>query len=453
MGFLSRHMWSFLDARFHTQPFRKFVDQQMHKRMPPHTGWVHVFGSLSLMLFLNQVITGILLLLYYRPTAEEAFKSIQYLHSEVSFGWLFRQLHAWGATLMILTVIVHMARTFFMGAYKKPRELTWVVGVAIFVLTIIFGFSGYLLPWNQLSFWATTVGTEIAGAVPGIGPVLRKLLLGGTDVGPETLSRFFTLHAVVLPWVMFALVVVHLFFMRVQNLATMDPVGEERPYPPESGIPFWPVHLAKEGCVALATLGLLVSLSVLAPWEIGEPADPLTTPAGIKPEWYFLPSYQLLKYFTGPRGRIFSIFLVTVPFLLLFLWPFLDRSKARHPRQRPIAVTVGVLAIVLALVLGTLAHVAESRYTIFGLTIEFDVMGKPKLVEPDADSAHSSRDLRQSGMDTPHAADPVGIGDSTDAEDVALEGWALLSEGRPANHQTPAVATASLSPRAMDSKK
>lgn len=407
MRALIKFVRSYLEARYNMQVFYNFADKQMHKRLPPHIGWPHILGSLSLMMFLNQVITGILLLVYYRPTPEEAHKSIQYLHSEVYFGWLFRQLHAWGATFMIVVVILHMVRTFFMGSYKKPRELTWVVGVVIFLLTITFGFSGYLLPWNQLSYWATTVGTEIARAIPYIGEVIHKLLVGGTSVGRETLSRFFTLHAVVLPWALFFLVVLHLFLMRAQNLATMEPVGQEKPYPPESGIPFWPVHLAKEGCIALAVMGLLITLSVVSPWEIGEPVNPLETPEGIKPEWYFLPSYQLLKYFTGGWGKIVGIFASMIPFVLLFLWPFIDRSKPRHPRHRPIAVSVGGLGIVLALLLGVIGHVSESRRTIFGVTIEFDLLGLPSLVQADSEPSHSS---------SPEQEAPVALPKSNQAE-------------------------------------
>jgi quinol-cytochrome oxidoreductase complex cytochrome b subunit len=327
------------------------------------------------------VITGVLLLVYYRPTPQEAHKSIQYITGDVRFGWLYRQIHAWGATFMILTVVLHMMRTFFMGAYKKPRELTWVTGALIFVLTITFGFTGYLLPWNQLSYWATTVGTGIASAVPGIGPWLSKLMLGGDTVGAETLSRFFTLHVIILPWALALLAAVHLLLMRTQNLATLDPVGQERPYPPECGIPFWPVHVAKEGCVALVVLGVLVTLSVLSPWDIGEPADPLKTPEAVKPEWYFLPTYQLLKYFVGPGGKVLGILVSGVPFVLLFLWPFLDRTPARHPKQRPVATTMGVIAIVLALVFGLLGHLSESRRSFFGQTYQFDIYGVPHPVE------------------------------------------------------------------------
>jgi len=370
----------FADERFPMPAVREFMDHQARKRLPPHTGWLHVFGSLSLIAFVSQVVTGILLLVYYRPTPEEAHKSIEYITGEVRFGWLYRQIHAWGASFMIVAVLLHMIRTFFMGAYKKPREVTWVVGVAIFVVTIVFGFTGYLLPWNQLSYWATTVGTEVSGAVPLVGMWLKKLMLGGENVGAETLSRFFTLHVIILPWTLAFLVALHLVLMRVQNLSTLDPVGRERSYPPEAGIPFWPVHVTKEGCILLVTLGVLITLCVASPWEIGEPANPLETPEAIKPEWYFLPTYQMLKYFSGPAGKILGIMVSGVPFFLLLLWPFLDRSPYRHPKKRPIAVTVGVLALALALFFGTLGYLAESRHTFFGRTYEFDVYAVPHRV-------------------------------------------------------------------------
>jgi quinol-cytochrome oxidoreductase complex cytochrome b subunit len=381
MARLSRRISAFLDERYDMAAVRAFVAKQARKRLPPHTGWLHVFGSLSLIAFLSQVVTGVLLLIYYRPTPQEAHKSIQYIVGEVRFGWLYRQIHAWGATFMILAVVLHMARTYFMGSYKKPRELTWVIGVFIFVLTITFGFTGYLLPWNQLSYWATTVGTEVAGAVPFIGPWLKTLMLGGSSVGAETLSRFFTVHVIVLPWTLAFLIALHLLLMRAQNLATLEPVGQERPYPPESGIPFWPVHVAKEGCVLMATLGVLITLSVLSPWEIGGAADPLKTPEAIKPEWYFLPTYQMLKYFTGPAGKVLGIIAATVPFALLLAWPFIDRTPFRHPRKRPVAVTFGVLGIALALILGVIGHLAETRRTIFGQTVQFDIYGVPHWVE------------------------------------------------------------------------
>lgn len=372
---------------------RAFVDKQAHKRLPPHIGWLHVFGSLSLLLFISQTITGILLLIYYRPTPEAAHASIKYITAQVNFGWMYRQIHAWGASVMILLVTLHMMRTYFMGAYKKPRELTWVTGVFIFILTIVFGFTGYLLPWNQIAFWATTVGTESADKVPVIGGWLKYFLRGGEAVTGETLSRFFVVHVILLPWLLTGLIVIHLTLMRLKNLATLEAVGEEKPLKPEYGVPFFPVHVAKEGVVAVLLLAVLVTLAVLAPWGIGEPANPLLTPEHIKPEWYFLPSYQLLKYFEGPYGAVFGILACSLPFLLLVLWPFLDRGKQRHPRKRPLAVGIGVFAVLAAVTLGYVGHISETNVTFFGKQYHIDLLGVPHAIDGDEQAEQADADI------------------------------------------------------------
>jgi len=372
---------SFFESRFDMAAARALIDKQVHKRLPPHIGWLHVFGSLSLLLFVSQTLTGILLLIYYRPTPEAAYNSIKYITAEVKFGWLYRQVHAWGASLMILAVMLHMIRTFFSGAYKKPRELTWITGVLLVIVTISFGFTGYLLPWNQISFWATTVGTESANKVPLIGEWLEYFLRGGENVTGETLSRFFVMHVIILPWVATGIVAIHLALMRLNNLATFERVGEEKPVPPERGIPFYPVHVAKEGVVIPILFAVLVTLSVLAPWEIGDPANPLSTPEHIKPEWYFLPSYQLLKYFEGPYGAVIGVLACGVPFLLLLLWPFLDRGKERHPRKRPLAVGFGLVGLLAALFLGWLGHISETDRTFFGKRYHIDLLGWPHRIQ------------------------------------------------------------------------
>jgi quinol-cytochrome oxidoreductase complex cytochrome b subunit len=258
-------------------------------------------------------------------------------------------------------------------------------------VTITFGFTGYLLPWNQVAFWATTVGTESANKIPVVGEWLRFFIRGGDVVTGETLSRFFVVHVIILPWVLTGLLTIHLVLMRAANLSTLEPVGEEKHLDPKYGIPFFPVHVCKESIVIVLLIAVLVTLSVVSPWEIGAPANPLATPEHIKPEWYFLPSYQLLKYFEGQYGAFFGIIACSVPFLLLLLWPFLDRGKHRHPKKRPLAVGVGLVGLIAALVLGVLGHLSETEQTFFGRRYHIDHYGRPHRIDdaaPHADSPH-----------------------------------------------------------------
>ena len=365
-----------LGERFDLDQMRKPLKEQIEKPLPGHISWLHTFGSMSLLIFLSQVVTGVLLLIYYRPTVEGAYESVKYIMSTAYLGWLYRQVHAWGANLMVIIVFLHILRTFYSGSFKKPRELTWVFGVMLFVMTLVFGFTGYLLPWNQLAYWATTVGTEVAGSIPFIGEWLKTLMRGGSSVGSETLSRFFVMHVIILPWLLFFVVSAHLFLVRFQGIATMEPVGEEKKVKAEEGIPFFPHHVLKEGIVFYLLLGVLITLAILHPFELGEKADSLRTPHAIKPEWYFLSMYQVLKYFPKLTG----IFVVSLAPVLLFLWPFLDKSREKSPRRRPISITVSVLTLLSLLVLGILGHLAETRKTFFGKVYEFDIYGRPHLI-------------------------------------------------------------------------
>lgn len=366
--------------RFEVEKLREPFQKQLRKPLPKHVGWFHTLGSMSLFLFVSQVVTGILLLVYYRPTVDEAFESVKFIMSKAYMGWLYRQVHAWGANLMVIFVFLHMLRTYFTGSYKKPREITWIFGVLLFVLTMVFGFTGYLLPWNQLAYWATTVGTEVAGSIPVVGIWIKTLLRGGATVSGETLSRFFVIHVVVLPWVLSFLVLIHLFLVRLQGVATLDPVDREQAVDKKEGIPFFPHHVIKEGMVWFVLIGVLITLSILMPFELGEKADPLVTPYAIKPEWYFLPFYQVLKYFP----KLVGIFIVSIGPLMLLLWPFLDRGKERDPHKRPFAVAFGVLVICSLLFFGLVGHVSESKVKIFGKMYEFDVYGIPKPAAPEA---------------------------------------------------------------------
>ena len=182
-------------------------------RPEPEGNWWNTLGSASLFLFVMQGLTGIFLTVYYTPSPDHAYDSIQYIMNDLAFGWLIRGIHHWGASLMVLVVFIHMVRVFVTASFKYPRELTWLIGVGLLLLTVGMGFTGYLLPWHQQAYWATTVGTRIAGSVPFIGDFILKILRGGPDLSALTLQRFFSAHIWMLPGLLAALIGVHLFLI------------------------------------------------------------------------------------------------------------------------------------------------------------------------------------------------------------------------------------------------
>ncbi len=206
---MAAKVMSWLDERLGlTTIYNTVLDRNV-----PKVNWLFTLGSATAILFALQAITGTFLSVYYVPSPDHAYDSIQYIMTGVSYGWLIRGIHHWGATLMVITVFLHMLRTFYMAAYKYPREITWLTGVVLLLTTLGMGFTGYLLPWNQRSYWATTVGTEIPGTVPFIGPFITRLLRGGSDLSAVTLTRFFSLHIWFLPAVIILLIGVHLYLV------------------------------------------------------------------------------------------------------------------------------------------------------------------------------------------------------------------------------------------------
>ena len=205
-------VYGWLDERLDLESIRTFAAD---KRVPVHAQefW-YCLGGITLFLFLVQVATGILLILYYRPSTEEAFESVQFIMTEVQFGWLIRNIHSWSANLLVATMMIHLFSVYFTRAYRKPRELPWLTGMALFGIFLFFGFSGYLLPWNELAFFATRVGTEIPGVIPVIGPFLRRLLRGGNDVTGATLTRFYGIHVAILPALVTVILGAHLYMVQ-----------------------------------------------------------------------------------------------------------------------------------------------------------------------------------------------------------------------------------------------
>jgi cytochrome b6 len=330
------------DDRLATATLAEFArkkDVPIHR----HTIWYY-FGGMTLFLFAVQVVTGILLLLYYRPSAENAFESVQFIMTDVQFGWLIRSVHSWSANLLIATLFIHMFSVYFTRAYRSPRELTWVTGVLLLFIALAFGFSGYLLPWNKLSFFATKVGTEIAGVIPVIGKPMLKFLRGGDDVTGATLTRFFGFHVAVLPAMTTLIVAIHLLLVQLHGMS-IPPLYEGKDL---KKMRFFPNFLLRDLIGWILAIGILAALAALFPWELGEKADSFApAPAGIRPEWYFLFMFQTLKLLPAKiisfDGEIIGILVFMVGALVWLFIPFLDRSDA--PRKRFIFTLFGLIVV------------------------------------------------------------------------------------------------------------
>jgi cytochrome b6 len=332
-----------------------------HKQVPIHRHAVwYYLGGMTLFLFGVQVATGILLLFYYRPSAEEAYESVQFLMAEVQFGWLIRSIHAWSANLMIFTLFLHMLSVLLLKAYRPPREVTWLSGVALFGLALAFGFTGYLLPWNTLALFATKVGTDIPGVLPIVGGFVRKLLRGGDDVTGATLTRFYGIHVAVLPAFTTLFLGLHLLLVQRHGMSVPPSVEREGT---RRVMPFLPNFLLRDAVGWLTAVAALAALAAFYPTELGEKADPFApAPAGIKPEWYFMFMFQTLKYLPGHilglEGEMVGVIAFGVAGGLLAAVPFLDRRAARGEPGRLVGIlTVG--AILYIILLTTLGYTAS----------------------------------------------------------------------------------------------
>jgi len=351
-------LWAWLDRRVGLEDFAYLARK---KRVPihRHTVWYYL-GGMTLFLFGVQVVTGILLLLYYRPSAEEAYESVQFLMAEVEFGWLIRSIHAWSANLMIFTLFVHLFSVLLMKAYRPPREITWVSGVVLMGLAMAFGFTGYLLPWNELAFFATKVGTEITGAVPVAGRFLLRLLRGGEEVTGATLTRFYGIHVAVLPAITTLVLALHLFLVQRHGMSVPPSVERQGRY---RTMPFFPNFLLRDVVGWLSALAVLAALAAFFPAELGRKADPFApAPIGIKPEWYFMFMFQTLKYLPasilGIEGEVVGILGFGLGGLFLLMIPFLDRGAARG-RPGRLFTWIGVAIIAYMLVLTYLGYTAS----------------------------------------------------------------------------------------------
>lgn len=349
--------YQWLDERYEITPLLEFMRK---KRVPihRHTVWYYM-GGVTLFLFLVQVVTGILLVLYYQPGIDSSYESVRFLLNRVSFGWLIRSLHSWSANMMIFFAFVHMFSTFFTSAYKKPRELTWVTGFILLVLGMAFGFSGYLLPWNELAFFATKVGTEIVGAVPLIGKAIMIVLRGGEDVSGATISRFYAIHIAILPAIFVSLLSLHLLFVQRQGMSEPEHL-KHLPENQKKSIPFFPNFLLRDLILWLIVFDILVFLAVYYPWDLGLKADPFApAPAGIRPEWYFVFMFQTLKFLPGHilfvEGEVLGILAFIVAGAAWMLVPFWYLKERPGMKIQPMQ-WVGFFAIIYISVLTILGY-------------------------------------------------------------------------------------------------
>ena len=313
----------------------------LEEPIPKHMkNWYYALGATPLLLFLIQVVTGILLTFYYIPSPEMAYESVRYITEEVRLGFWIRGMHRWGSSLMVMAMFLHMVRVFFTRGYRRPRELNWILGMLMLMVTLGLCVTGYSLIYNQLSYWATTVGTNMIKEVPIIGTSLLGLLRGGQEVTSNTLTRFFNLHIGFLPTILFVLIVIHIVLVRLHGVSKLEGnEGDEKTYP------FYPEHFYHTLVVVLFILALLSSLTIVLPPGIGAEADPTITPNHIKPEWYFFAVYSILKFVPLQVG----IYLLTAIIVATTFWPFIDEFlRTRWPKIKSHYV-VGSITIIVFL--------------------------------------------------------------------------------------------------------
>lgn len=326
-----------IDWLEHRTGIESAVRNFMFEDIPASSGWHQIFGSIALFLILVQAFTGILLAFNYAPTPGDAYNSLKFIVTELTGGRLIRGLHHWGASMVIVVVVLHVVQVFLWGAYKKPREATWMMGVILLLITLAFGLTGYLLPWDNRAFWGTVVTTQIAGSAPILGPYVQRLMGADGGVGVVTFARFYALHVLLLPPATLLLIGMHVFLVRKHGVSpAADDFGPKKK--------FYPEQVFKDTVGIFAAFVILFTLAVAVQVPLGRLADPTDTSYIPRPEWYFLFLFQALKFMEGPLEVVGSVVLPSLAILTLFLIPFIDRGKALRVTKRTTAIAVVVLA-------------------------------------------------------------------------------------------------------------
>lgn len=352
-------VFAFVDERVGLKTLQA---KMLNEPVPGGSRWAYVFGSILLFIFIMQAVTGVLLMFYYVPTADHAYASTQYIIHNVDYGWFLLGYHFWGSTAMVVCVFAHMSQVFLWGAYKKPRELVWLVGLALFGIVMGFGFTGYLLPWDQRAYWATTVGVEIMDKTPLLGDFMARFLKGGATPGQMTLSRFFVIHVMVLPAALMGLAGLHVFLFRKAGPAgpfrgSVEEVKAKTDY-------FFPRQIWKDMVGMVLVFLIICSLAIWEPVVLLEEAAPDPGDYHPEPEWYFLFLFQLLrlKVFAGEFGQFLGAIALPGAFMaLLAALPFIDRSPERNIFKRPIAL-IGWIVVMATIVIFTVAAIINREF-------------------------------------------------------------------------------------------
>ena len=374
MGMLV-NLRDWIDARF---PLTKMWEEHLSKYYAPKNfNFWYFFGSLALLVLVIQIITGIFLTMNYKPSADEAFASVEYIMRDVEWGWLIRYMHSTGASAFFLVVYLHMFRAMLYGSYKQPRELLWLFGMMIYLALMAEAFFGYLLPWGQMSYWGAQVIISLFGAIPVIGDDLSLWIRGDFVISDVTLNRFFALHVIAVPLVLLVLVVMHI--LALHEVGSNNPDGVEIKKNkdengiPKDGIPFHPYYTVKDIVGVVVFLMFFSFVMFFIPEGGGyfleapnfEPADPLKTPEHIAPVWYFTPYYAMLRAVTvdiGPlSAKFLGVIVMGAAVVILFFLPWLDRSPVKSIRYRgPIYKTMLAAFVVSFFVLGYLGTQAPT---------------------------------------------------------------------------------------------
>lgn len=388
---LGSRLVNWLDQR---TGIHSLLHEALDEPIPGGAAWAYVFGSGLLFLFVSQVITGICLALYYVPSADHAHTIVSYIVKEVTAGSFIRSIHAYGSSGIIILLVLHIGQTIVYGSYKGRRELLWLSGCILLALMLGMAFTGYLLPWDEKAYFASAVGTNLIGEVPFIGLPLQHLVRGGDQMGTLTVSRFYVLHVFVLPALLIGFIAAHVFFFRKAGAA--GPIKEDPVHSKLPAVPFYPRQVIIDAVFALVLIGILAVIAIRLPMTLGPAANPADTSFLPRPEWYYRPAFQWLKYLSGRWSLIGGIILPAVLALIFAGVPFLDRSLERRPWRRPVVVGSFLLFLVVYTSLGVASY--RDDYKDPGVAAQMrkqdedekSFMRKPFVPEPMAGSASAA---------------------------------------------------------------